>query len=133
MKEETVSELAQLQAQFSPDGRAAALVFTNVDGSQFKTGLTGDSFNHFVGVVPNVLADLSSKAKPDDLAGKPHLFTPIQAASVALADSPIESDTILSVQIGAVTISFSIETARLQAMCKMLASREPPRAPRPLN
>ena len=131
--ERYVPLLEKIEACFSQDGRGVSLIFRNVDGSSFETGLTGDRLNNFVGVVLNVLRDLGARAKPNNLQDKSFLFTPVQAAQVELAHSPIPTDTILSVQIGSATISFSIETTKLRRICEFLATKPDPTQPPTVN
>lgn len=116
----TLSGLRNIEGAPADDGQAIWLRLTNNDGTTFQTALNEKSLNEFLGLMINLVQELGKRTAPPDGPTREISAVPVPAARLGVSKGRSETEAILAVQMGPVSLSFALELSVLTGMCEAL-------------
>ncbi len=127
MPEVNLPKLSRMTGSASDDGAFVMLQLIASNKDEITVALEDEQLTKAVGFMIGLAQECAAKRAADIAVGESITAHPIDVAAIGLASGRRDTEAILSMRLGILTLNFAVEVSTLRELCTNLLPRTVPK------
>ena len=123
MPEGSLPKLSKMNGSASEDGKFVMLQLIASNKNEITVALEDEQLTKAVGFMIGLAQECGTRRAANIEVGESITAHPIDVAAIALAPGRRDTETILAMRLGILTLNFALEVSTLREMCASLLAK----------